>query len=423
MGPRARLHPPVTKARKPVVGLTVSTALLIVLLVANLVSPGGETIPEADPRNGQVFIQDNLWSTASAQYAIWVAPDGTPYAGSRRRGSEEWTTASLAEVARNPLAAPTADDTHNVYAIATDAEGNVHVAGNMHDNDLRYLRSPARSALQRWQPRPAPSGSESVTYPAFVALPDGTLLFWRRQGISGNGDIYLDALSPGARRWRHLGVVLDGTTSNENPYLHHIAVDPRSGAIHLMFEWRSTGTVDSNSDVGYARSLDGGRSWKRSDGSRYEGPITHASAETVIETPPTGSGLLNGGGLTIDAEGMPHGLATFDRSGEGKVLTHVWLDDGEWRREDVEDSFVDTRTQIAGTPDGRIWALGVRGGELEAIDITPDRDRLDDREIAAVPLGWEPSYDSQALARFGVVETLIPDGETPHVVGADLTEP
>ncbi len=40
-----------------------------------------------------------------------------------------------------------------------------------------------------------------------------------------------------------------------------------------------------------------------------------------------------------------------------------------------------------------------------------------------MPLGWEPSFDAQALARFGTLETLIPDGETPHVVEADLTEP
>lgn len=410
-----------SQARKPI-GLAISTILLVVLLIANLISAGGDSSPDADSRNGQVFIQDNLWSTASRQYAIWVGPDGTPYAGSRRRGEEEWTTANLADVPRNPLATPTADDTHNVYAIATDAEGDVHVAGNMHDNDLRYLRSPAGAALERWEPRPAPSGSESVTYPAFTALPDGTLMFWRRQGISGNGDVYLDTLGPGARHWQHRGVVLDGTASNESPYLHHIAVDPGSGDIHLMFEWRSTGSVDSNSDVGYARSVDGGRTWERSDGTPYGGPVSHANAETVIAVP-AGSGLLNGGGLTLDAESRPHGLAIFDSPDGDKVLEHVWLDGGEWRREELDETFADTRSQIAGTPDGRVWVLAVRGGSLDAIDVTPDRERLDDREIAAVPLGWEPSFDSQALARFGTVETLVPDGATPHVVEANLADP
>ena len=405
------------------VGLAISSLLVIALLIANLVSTGGDAAPEADPRNGRIFIQDNLWSAGSRQYAVWVGPDGAAHAGSRRRGSDQWKSFDLAKIPRNPLAEPTADDSHDVYAIATDAEGNVHVAGNMHDNSLRYVRSPAGTGLQTWEPRPAPSGDPSVTYPVFTALPDGTLLFWRRQGISGAGNIVLDSLPPGARRWRHLGVVLDGAASNESPYLHHIAVDPRSGAIHLMFEWRATGAVETNADVGYARSLDGGRSWERSDATPYRGPITHANAETVIDTPPAGSGLLNGGGLTLDAAGQPHGLASFDRPGGGKVLEHVWLDGGEWRREEIDDSFFDSRAQILGTPDGRVWALGVRGTMLVAIDVTPDRDRLDDREIAAVPLGWEPTYDSQALARFGTLETLIPNGDDPHVVEANLTEP
>jgi len=63
-----------------------------------------------------------------------------------------------------------------------------------------------------------------------------------------------------------------------------------------------------------------------------------------------------------------------------------------------------------------------RAGRIRrTLDITPDRDRLDDRVIASVPLGWEPTYDSQALARFGKVETLIPDGDEPHVVEAKLS--
>ena len=73
-----------------------------------------------------------------------------------------------------------------------------------------------------------------------------------------------------------------------------------------------------------------------------------------------------------------------------------------------------------GTPDGRIWLLGARGSALVAIDVTPDRDPAPTQEVARVPVGWEASYDSQALARFGLVEMLIPDGDRPHVVVARL---
>jgi hypothetical protein len=400
------------------IGLLLSLVVVVVLVIVNLTGGPSEPGPRPDLRNGVVFIQDNLWTAGAWQYAVWVGGDGTPYAGRHRPGSDDWQIANLARLPGNPFAAPTADDEHNVYAIATDAAGGVHVAGNMHDDPLRYAR--ASGDLHGWATAPAPQRTTSTTYPAFTALPDGTLLFWRREGFSGEGAILLDSLAPGARSWQALGPVLDGRPSGESPYLHHIAVDPSSGAIHLLFEWRSTGSPDTNNDLGYARSLDGGRTFETSDGTPLASPITHATAETVLDTQPSGSGLLNQGGLTVDAQGRPHGVAVFDRPGGERTLEHFWLDDG-WQREELTDVDVDSRPQLAGTPDGRVWLLGTVGGELDAFDVTSDRERLDSREIARVPVGWEPSYDSQALARGGTVQMLIGEGDRPHVVEADLS--
>jgi hypothetical protein len=397
---------------------------MVVLLVVALRSAEQPDQPGAPPdlRNGRAFIQDNLWSTETHQYAVWVAPDGTPYAGRRPRGGPDWETVNLAQLRGNPLAAPTADDEHNVYAIAVDAGGGVHVAGNMHNDPLRYARSPS-GGLAGWRNWPAPVRGEYVTYPAFVALPDGALLFFRREGIAGEGAIVLDALDPGATEWRSLGTVLDGRPSGEGPYLHHVAVDPRSGTIHLLFEWRAGRTTATNSDVGYARSTDGGRTWETSAGVPLRLPITHASAATVIDTAPTGTGLLNGGGLTVDAQGRPHGVVSFNQPGAGKSFEHIWLEEGRWQREGFDDLFFDGRPQIVGMPDGRVWVLGVRGGSVEAVDVSTDRERLGTREVAQVPVGWEVAYDSEALARFGRVEMLIPQGDRPHVVVAELAEP
>jgi len=67
------------------------------------------------------------------------------------------------------------------------------------------------------------------------------------------------------------------------------------------------------------------------------------------------------------------------------------------------------------------WAAGdLSGYEVEAIDVTPGRERAPTQEVARVPVGWETSYDDQALARYGRVEMLIPEGDRPHVVVARL---
>jgi hypothetical protein len=388
--------------------VAVTAALLAVLAAIGL---HGEGLQPGDLRNGQVFIQDNLWSTSQFQYAVWVGDGSAPYAARRRRGSNDWKLVNLANLPGNPLATPTANDIHNVYVIATDAEGGVHVAGNMHDSPLRYVR--AARGLDGWATGPAPTHERSVTYPAFTGLPDGTLLFWSRVGTSGQGAVRLDALPPGASAWESLGLVIDGRPSGESPYLNHIAIDPRSGIIHLLFEWRSVRSVESNNDLGYARSVDGGRTWETSDGTRLPSPITHASAETVIDTAPSGSGLVNQGGLTVDARGRPVGMVVFNGPGGERSWEEVWLDHGTWRQESFSDLDLDGRPQLAGTPDGRVWLLGARGATLEAIDVTPDRQRAPSQEVTRVPVGWEVSYDSQALARFGLIEMLIPDGDHP----------
>jgi hypothetical protein len=397
------------------VGLVVSLLFVAVLLAIGLRSAGA---PSGDLRNGQVFIQDNLWSTANRQYAVWVGTDGVPYAAWRVRGSQRWKVVDLAKLRGNPLAAPTVDDLHNVYAIATDAEGGVHVAGNMHLSPFHYARGSAD--LAHWAIRPAPAGGRSVTYPAFTALPDGTLLFWRREGQAGEGRVLLDALHPGSSTWRTLGTIIDGATTGESPYLNHIAVDPRTGVLHLMFEWRSGPTVQSTNDVGYAQSADGGRTWQTGDGTPLRLPITHTAADTIVDTEPSGSGLVNSGGLTVDSRGQPHGMVVYDRPDGHRAWQELWLEDGRWHSKWFSGLDLDGRPQLAGTPDGRIWLLGARGSALVAIDVTPNRDPAPTQELTRVPLGWEASYDSRALALYGVVEMLIPEGDRPHVVVARL---
>ena len=398
------------------IGSAVTLAALALLVVLGLRL---ERPPDADLRNGQVFIQDNLTSDGALEYGVWVGSDGTPFAG-RRTDRGDWRVVDLSRLPGNPLAAPTRDDTHNIYVAGVDARGSVHIAGNMHDEPLRYVRS-APDRLAGWRSTPAPRGAERVTYPAFTSLPDGTLLFWRRVGVAGRGHVVLDELRPGASRWRSLGTVLDGRPTGESPYLNRIATDPRTGTIHLLFEWRATEDPDTTNDVGYARSRDGGRTWERSDGTRLRRPITHESAETVIDTLPSGSGLLNSGGLAVDSEGRPHGVVTWQPPTGEPAFEHVWLDgDNVWRRERLSDLGLEGRAQIAATPDGRIWLLGVDAGEVVAVDVTPGQDDRERRTLASVPVGWAVNFDSLALARAGELRMLIPDGSEPHVVEVSL---
>jgi hypothetical protein len=372
---------------------------------------------KADLRNGQSFIQDDLWTTGDRQFAVWVGPDGTPFTGVRRQCSTAWQQTDLASLAGNPLGAPTGNDLHDVYAVAVDSLGYVHIVGNMHGQPLRYIRSQYPGEITSWQAGQIPGPTDSVTYPQFTLLPNGTLLFWYREGVAGRGRILLDALDPGMVSWRSVGTILDDGPAGESPYLHHIAVDPRSGTIHLMFEWRLDVSASTTNDVGYAQSRDGGQTWQTATGAPLTTPIGNAPSSTVLETARAGSGLENGGGLTVDSHGFPHGIVVFAAPDGTRLLDHIWFDGRRWHTDPLDGKTIDGRPGIAGTRDGRMWLLGALGDRLDAVEVTPGRSH-ERRELSPVPPGWEATYDSQALALQGRIQSLVPDRDRPAVVEA-----
>jgi hypothetical protein len=323
----------------------------------------------------------------------------------------------LGAISGNPLHAPTGADGHDDYVIAVDSLGYVHVVGNMHGVPLRYIRSTRPWEITDWEVGQMPGPTGSVTYPQFVQLPDGTLQFWYREGVSGNGNEMLDALSAGATNWRPVGIILDGSPTHESAYLNHIAVDAKSGLLALMFEWRHDPDPSTTNDVGYAQSADDGRTWETASGTPLALPITHDAESTVLTTAPSGSGLENNGGLTLDTRGHPHGVVVFGGSAVPEV-DQLWFDGRRWHRQSLGD-VVDGRPAIAATPDGRIWILGAVGDTLQAIAVTPDGPGMR-VPLARVPPSWEAVFDSRQLALHGRVQVLIPDGNRPAVVDADL---
>lgn len=410
----------VTQGRFPAPNQTLVLAAIAITTVvafsiAWLLVSGNSQRPDTDRRNGRSFIQSNLWSAGDTQYAVYIGRDDRPMLGTRSLLSDEWTTVDLSTLPGNPLATPTVDDGHNVYVVASDETGALHIAGNMHGDPLRYIRTTSQNGA--FDVGKIGHTGERVTYPRFVSLLDGSLLFFRRDGQSGFGSTELSVLAPGAQTWRTIGTILDGEPTDESPYLHHVAVDPKSGAIHILFVWRDTPDVGSNNDVGYAVSIDGGESWATIDGDPLGSTITHSDTSTVIDTAPTGSGLLNGGGLTVDDDGRPHATVAFvdNRSGRQRVRhEHLWHDGVSWQRDTLDVDF-DGRTSIAALPSGDLWVLGGSGGTIEAARIQGAA-TLESRRLASVTPGWEPIYDDQALRDRGVVEILVNDGDVPVLV-------
>lgn len=384
--------------------------------------------------NSLPFTQDPLATDGDRQYAVWIAGAArTPLLAWRDLPGGAWTEPlDLGAFPDSPFAAPAKLDPHHSYALGVDGSSRVHVAGNSHNESLRYARSAAGDAT-RWEAAEMIGADEErATYPAFVSLVDRTLLFFYRDGRAGHGDVYLNRLAAGGERWERVGMLVSGGGRDESPYLNHVAVGS-AGVVHVSGCFRGRGGAAANRDVWHAVSDDGGTTWRSASGESLALPLTHETAPIVVPTPPHGSGLVNQMGMGIDADGRPHvSYFHYDEAGATQVALASW--DGErWRSRDLarlthrmetETPILDAsvaRPQIACTADGVVWAVfraahDGRGGRVSCIRCTPGLPLrefpLYDGDLGA----WEPTLDSRALRERDELHLLLTPAP-PYPVG------
>lgn len=339
--------------------------------------------------NSVPFTQDALCTAGDAQWVVWVGPKGHPYVSRRTSPGGQWCEpADLHALDGNPLCSPTDPDPHNSYVLAVDARGGVHVAGNVHNDELRYVVSP-NGDLDEWQAGFMPDlEGHRVTYPTFVRHPDGTLLFIHREGRSAYGDVHLSRRPPQARHWEYIGAFIDGRTTNESPYINRVAFDS-DGILHVSGCFRAKGGAAANSDVFYIRSRDHGTTWTGMDGAALATPISHRDIPLAYATTPVGSGLVNQTGMDVDFRGRPHiAIFQYDEAGNTQIV-HIWHDLARWRsrqitnldhRMPIDVPIVDAslaRPQVACAPSGRVFVItrsnrDPPGSGLIAIEATPE---------------------------------------------------
>lgn len=364
--------------------------------------------------NGGSFIQDNVTNFNDNQYVVYVDTDKKPYIAKRELPNGEWELFDLSTIVGNPLKSPIVYDNHNVLVVAVDSDGYIHVSGNQHNVPIQYIRSVSPGDITSWE-IPAMTGNEtSVTYPQFVKLKDGTLLFFYRNGVSGNGDTRLNVYNTATKTWAERQAnFINATLSEESAYINHVAVD-KDNVIHVMWTWRGTGNASTNNDISYAKSSDAGVTWEKADGTTYALPITHDTAEIILDTAPTGSGIINQCGLEVDDKGRPHGaFFLYDLNGNTQII-HVWHDHSLWHvdyvtnfsyRYETNTSIVDytiSRPSVFTTKDGRVYIMykhrAEHRGSVRCIDVTPGVEYYDDFPIMNLDLhDWEPTFDTQAL--------------------------
>ncbi len=174
-----------------------------------------------------------------------------------------------------------AKDAHNSISLAVDGEKKLHVSWDHHDNPLNYAVGSSVLSAQLGEKQSMTGKDENkLSYPQFYNLKNGNLLFLYRSGQSGKGKLVSKLYNTKTQDWTDLHENLIDGEGERNAYWQ-ASVDMQ-GTIHLS----------------------GGKTWERSNGEKYELPITRGTAEYAWKIPQN-SELINQTSMTADKNGNP----------------------------------------------------------------------------------------------------------------------
>ncbi len=292
--------------------------------------------------SGQQFQTDGIITYKGYQYTVYYNKTRNVCIARRKMPVGVWQEVVLSY--KNSV-----DDAHNVITIGISPnDGRIHLAYDHHNDDLHYCYSIAGSANNPdempWQTSSFSATTNimdkavpNVTYPRFIAKPDGNLLFECRFRWSGYGDSYLREYNADTQKWSLIGRYVQGedVTPDACAYINGMTYD-KFGKLHVTWCWRDDYGGGSNHDFYYAYSADHGRTWKDTFGDTkassdvmdpVEDKVTrNALGQTKktyqIEAIPYNRGYINQETQDVDSRGRIHAVNSHIPDGQA--------DDSNW---------------------------------------------------------------------------------------------
>lgn len=378
--------------------------------------------------NTVIFRKNALTSNDTVQFVSYYDAGGYVVVGKRKLADTVW------QLTRTPLTG-NINDAHNSISIMLDGDGYLHLAWSHHNTPLQYVRS-KEPLTANFGDKIIMTGSEEkkITYPEFYRLPGGDLLFFYRDGGSGNGNLVINKYSIKEKKWRRLHSNLIDGEGKRNAYWQ-ACVDAK-GYLHISWVWRESPDVASNHDMCYAVSKDGGVSWQKSGGEKYNLPVNAATAE-VVWTIPQHSELINQTSMCTDENGHPY-IASYWTGKKGVPQYQILFHNGKaWEKRDP--GFRKTGFSLSGAGTKQIPISRpqiIYSSTLKKVILLFRDAGIGNRPMIAVSRGrklnrwkqyflydsdagyWEPAYDTGRWNDSGILSLFFQTVAQPDAEGA-----
>jgi hypothetical protein len=412
----------------------------LILLVTGLLAIGGPFAASQEPAGAARLIPISGSAWAGSSVNVVANARQTVFMDGRTQLAAFYDAERFMVLARRPVEGRdwevrrtayqgNAADAHNSISLVVDGAGILHVAWDHHTSPLNYARGAAPGSIDLGPKLPMTGQLETrVTYPQFHRLPGGDLLFLYRDGASGRGTLVLTRYSVATGRWTVVQTNLIDGEGERSPYWD-MTVDQR-GALHLAWVWRESPDVATNHDICYARSVDEGRTWSGSGGSRLAVPISARTAEYAARIPQR-SNLMNPPAIAADQAGRPYVTSYWSATPGAPPRFHVVHHDGAaWQIVDgpaQPEAFTlsgggtkappISRAVVLVEPAGRATRVHLvyrdpgpsRDGRVVAATLErPGAPAWSVRELTPGPVGgWEPAIDPAAWSVRREVHVLV----------------
>lgn len=380
--------------------------------------------------NTVIFRRNSLITDKETQFIAYYDENKNVVIGKRNIHSKNW------ELKVTPYKGD-ATDAHKSISIMVDGDGYLHMSWGMHGGAFNYCKSVNPGSLELTSKMSMTGFKENhVTYPEFYRLTNGNLLFLYRDGASGNGSLMLNSYDIKTQKWH---TVQDGWINGEgkrSPYWQMV-VDNK-GTIHLSWVWRESPDVASNHDMCYAKSEDGGITWLKSTGEKYNLPITAATAEYALKIPQK-SELINSTAIAVDENNSPYIVSYWKTQGDNSPQYRlIYKKDNAWKTQQISQRKTPFSLSGGGTkriPISRpllivseknhkkhvyVFFRDEERGDKVSVAISKDIDKgkWNFKDLTKTSVGlWEPTYDTELWKNKKILNLFVEhveqgDGET-----------